>query len=171
MKLTLETERLILRPFEKEDAEAIFYGWASDPEVTRYLTWDTHESIEMTRALLEMWEKEYEQPDRLNFGIVLKEENRLIGGIDVVRYADGAPVIGYDLARAYWNKGYATEACRRVLDHLFSIGHDRVRIDAVRENTGSNRVIQKCGGTLTSTGTQHHDTKGDLVINRYIIRK
>ena len=57
MKLTLETERLILRPFEKEDAEAIFYGWASDPEVTRYLTWDTHESIEMTRALLEMWEK------------------------------------------------------------------------------------------------------------------
>ena len=36
MKLTLETERLILRPFREDDAEAMFNGWASDPEVTKY---------------------------------------------------------------------------------------------------------------------------------------
>lgn len=42
MRLTLHTERLTLRPFELEDAQAMFDGWASDPEVTKYLTWPTH---------------------------------------------------------------------------------------------------------------------------------
>lgn len=44
MKLTLETDRLLLRPFSVDDAEAMFNGWASDPEVTKYLTWNTHQN-------------------------------------------------------------------------------------------------------------------------------
>ena len=83
MKLTLETKRLLLRPFREEDAEAVFYGWASDPEVTRYLTWNTHENIETTKYVLGEWLKEYEQPERLNFAIELKSTGQLIGGIDV----------------------------------------------------------------------------------------
>ena len=49
MKLTLETKRLILRPFTIEDAQEMFFGWASDPEVTKYLEWNTHENIEETK--------------------------------------------------------------------------------------------------------------------------
>ncbi len=99
MKLTLETKRLLLRPFREEDAEAVFYGWASDPEVTRYLTWNTHENIETTKYVLGEWLKEYEQPERLNFAIELKSTGQLIGGIDVVGYHNGVPVIGYKFSK------------------------------------------------------------------------
>ena len=51
MKLTLETKRLILRPFTIDDAGEMFCGWASDPEVTKYLTWNTHKSIEETKKI------------------------------------------------------------------------------------------------------------------------
>ena len=46
MRLTMETERLILRPFVLNDAEAMFHTWANDPEVTKYLTWNPHESVD-----------------------------------------------------------------------------------------------------------------------------
>lgn len=171
MFLTLETERLGLRPFSLDDAEAMFSGWASDDEVTKYLTWTTHTSIEQTKALLARWVAEYEQPERLNFAIVLKEEDRLIGGIDVVRYVDGMPVIGYNLARAYWGRGIMTEACKRVLEYLFSQGYAAVKIDAMVENIGSNRVIQKCGGVLVKTEEDYHPLKDRTVsVNRYIVK-
>ena len=114
MHLTLETERLRLRPFRTDDAEAMFSRWASDDEVTKYLTWPTHTDVEQTRALLARWVEEYKKPERLNFAIELKEEgDRLIGGIDVVKYLEGVPVIGYNLSRAYWGRGIMTEARTR----------------------------------------------------------
>lgn len=171
MKLTLETERLILRPFRAEDAEAMFSGWANDDEVTKYLTWPTHTSIEMTKGIIARWLEEYEKPERLNFAIVLREEDKLIGGIDVVRYLEGVPVIGYNLSRAYWGRGIMTEACKRVLEHLFSLGYPEVRIDAMVENVGSNRVIQKCGGELLRTEDDYQPLKDRTVrVNRYIVR-
>lgn len=170
MKLTLETNRLLLRPFREEDAEAMFYGWASDPEVTRYLTWNTHENIETTKYVLGEWLKEYEQPERLNFAIELKSTGQLIGGIDVVGYDNGVPVIGYNLAKKYWNCGYMTEACRRVLEYLFAAGYQTVKIDAMTDNIGSNRVIQKCGGVLFKTKTTTRPLKQDTVtVNCYLI--
>ena len=172
MKLTLETDRLRLRPFRLDDAEAMFTRWTSDDEVTKYLTWLTHTDIEQTRALLARWVAEYEQPERLNFAIELKEEgNKLIGGIDVVHYDEGMPVIGYNLSRAYWGRGIMTEACRRVLDYLFSQGFEAVKIDAMVENVGSNRVIQKCGGVLVATEEDYQPLKDQTVlVNRYIVR-
>ena len=50
---TIETPRLILRRAKMEDAEAMFRNWANDTEVTRYLTWPPHESIEVTQSLLQ----------------------------------------------------------------------------------------------------------------------
>ncbi len=171
MKLTLETERLILRPFREDDAEDMFYGWASDDEVTKYLTWNTHKNIDTTKYVLALWIKEYEQPERLNFAIVLKSENKLIGGIDVVGYDNGIPVIGYNLAQKYWNHGYMTEACQCLLNYLFSNGYAEVKIDAMAENIGSNRVIQKCGGILVKTEENFVPLKNRTVlINRYIVK-
>ena len=172
MEPTLETARLILRPFRLDDAEAMFAGWTGDDEVTKYLTWPTHRSVEDTKALLARWVAEYERPERLNFAIELKEEgNKLIGGIDVVHYVDGVPVIGYNLSRAYWNRGYMTEACRRLLDYLFSQGYAEVRIAAMVENVGSRRVIEKCGGEYVDTVEDYLPLKDRTVrINRYVFR-
>lgn len=171
MELTLETERLTLRPFRREDAQAMFDGWASDPEVTKYLTWDTHRTVADTQYVIDLWVSEYEQPERLNFAIELKSDGQLIGGIDVVGYMDGIPIIGYNLSRKYWNHGYMTEACRCVLDYLFGQGYPAVRIDAMVDNIGSNRVIQKCGGQLVKTEETGRSLKNDTVlVHRYVVR-
>ena len=171
MRIELETERLRLRPFREDDAEAMFYGWANDPEVTKYLTWDVHESIDVTRYVLKMWVDEYEQPDRINFAIELKDSGELIGGIDVVRYVDGIPEIGYVLSKKHWGRGYMTEACKCVLKFLFSKGFPEVMITAQCENKGSNRVIQKCGGIYQGTGDFYIELKNDTVSrNIYIVK-
>ena len=172
MRLNLETDRLILRPFESSDAEAMFYGWANDDEVTKYLTWPSHTSIEITKQIIANWLLDYDKPDKINCAIILKENNELIGGIDVVGYEENhVPVIGYDLSRKYWNHGYMTEAFKALLSYLFSLGHQEVRIDAMIENIGSIRVIEKCGGIFLKKEALYRPLKGDTVyINKYVIR-
>ena len=173
MKCTLETQRLLLRPFSVADAEDMYNGWATDPEVTKYVTWNPHADLGETVALLERWVAEYEKPERLNFAIERKEDGRLIGNIDVCGYLDGpggTPVIGYCLARAYWGKGYMTEACRRLIDFLFEKGYKKIRIDALAPNAASNRVIQKCGGRFIGTEEAYLEKKGlKFTANRYVV--
>lgn len=175
MRLVIQTERLTLRPFEMSDALPMFLNWASDPGVTKYLTWDKHRSLEDTEAILKKWIEEYEKPERLNFAIELKSNHALIGGINVVGYLDGpkgTPVIGYASSRIYWGNGYMTEACKALLSYLFSKGYEEVRIDAVVENIASNRVIQKCGGQLVKVEEEFYPLKNQTFrINRYIVRK
>lgn len=146
---TLGTERLSLRKIKKDDAESIYRNWASDPEVTKYVTWPTHQSIEDTKKIMSVWLKEYENPKTVRFGIVLKKTNELIGMIDVVDYVNGVPEIGYCLSRKYWNHGYMSEACNRFVNYLFDICYKEVVIEAIDQNIGSNRVIEKCGFTFT----------------------
>lgn len=175
MKLTLETERLLLRPYERDDAEAMFHGWAGDPEVSRFVTWNAHKDVEETQRVIDRWIEEYEKPERLNFGIVVKDEGKLVGSIDVVGYlggVDGTPVIGYCLSRAYHNRGYMTEACRCVTDYLFSQGYEEIRIDAMAENPASIRVIKKCGGEYIGSQDEYFKTKDrTITIEQYIVRR
>lgn len=64
---TIETDRLILRQFTMDDAEAMFRNWASDDEVTKYLTWPTHSSMEVSKMVLEDWTSHYSEPDFYNW--------------------------------------------------------------------------------------------------------
>ena len=170
MKLTLETNRLILRPFNIDDAQDMFDNWASDSEVTKYLTWNHHTDIYQTKEILNIWIKQYEKIERINLAITLKETNELIGGIDVVGYLEGIPVIGYVISKKHWNNGYTTEACKKLIEYLFSIGHKKIRIDAVVENIASNKVIQKCDGKLFDTIEEFIKIKNDSVkINCYYV--
>lgn len=172
MKLTLETNRLILRPFKIDDASEMYNNWTSDSEVTKYLTWNYHTDIKQTKEILSIWINQYEKPERINFAIVLKETNELIGGIDVVGYLDGIPVIGYVLSKKYWNNGYMSEACKKVIEYLFELGHKKIRIDAVVENIGSNKVIKKCGGKLFDIVEEYNKTKDKTFrINCYYVEK
>lgn len=150
----METERLILRKLTIDDAEKMFENWTNDEEVTKYLTWLPHKSIEVTREILEDWLEDYEDPQTVRFGIELKENHDLFGEIDVVRYIDGVPVIGYASTRKYWGNGYMTEACKAMINYLFSLGHKEIRFEADVRNIGSNRVAVKCGFELS-----HQETK------------
>ena len=147
----METERLTLRYISEKDAPRIFDCWASKPEVTRYLTWPTHESVEQTKQILGMWIKAYEEPDCMRWGIELKATGELIGMIDVVEYIGGNPVIGYCSGPEYWGNGYMTEALHAVVQELFAVGYDEILIEAVKENIASNRVIEKAGFTYVGS--------------------
>ena len=145
---TLTTHRLILRPFRAEDAEDMYRNWASDPEVTRFLTWPAHSSVEVTRAVLAGWIPRYGQGDFFSWGITRKEDGRVIGSIAVVRLVPEteAAEIGYCLGRAFWGRGIMPEALRAVTDYLFDTAEvNRVTARHDVRNPKSGRVMAKAG--------------------------
>nr|AHF23875.1 GCN5-related N-acetyltransferase [uncultured bacterium Contig15] len=144
----LETHRLILRRFRIEDAEDMFSNWASDPEVTKFLTWPTHQNIDVTRWVLNDWIPHYEDGGYFNWAIEWKETGRVIGGITVVRLEEaiGEAEIGYNLGRAFWGKGIMPEALRAVIDYLFdTAGVNRICAGHDVNNPKSGRVMIKAG--------------------------
>lgn len=148
----LTTERLKLRRIREDDTQRIFDCWASKPEVTKYLTWHAHESVEQTKMVMGFWMKDYEEdPDCMRWGIEIDVTGELIGMIDVVGYMQGRPVIGYCSGPAYWGNGYMTEALRAVVAELFALGHEEILIGAMADNIASNRVIEKVGFTRVET--------------------
>ena len=82
---TIETKRLILRPFRESDAEPMFRNWASNPEVTKFLTWPTHETVESSKGIVGLWVNEYEIPKNYQWVIELKEIREPIGSISAVK--------------------------------------------------------------------------------------
>ncbi len=156
----IETNRLLLRPFEEGDAPAILRNWASDPEVTRYLSWQAFEEIAAAEALLRRWLEAYSSPMTYRWAITLKDKaGEPIGSIDLVHvdeYLEQGE-IGYCLARRFWNKGIMTEALSAVLRELASCGFMRVFARHDTRNPASGRVMEKCGMRLE--GVMHRSDK------------
>ncbi|MDD7733260.1 MAG: GNAT family N-acetyltransferase [Firmicutes bacterium] len=141
----IKTERLILRKLQESDLDA-FFAWASDEEVSKYVTFPTHQTKEDTRRILNLWLRQYEDEDTVRFAIENKDSAEVMGMIDVPRITpEGYPEIGYCSAKKYWGKGYMTEACKAMVDYLFERGYQKILIRARIENIGSNRVIEKTG--------------------------
>ncbi len=151
---TIETPRLLLRRFRPSDAEDMFRNWASDPEVTRYLTWPTHPDVEATRQLLRDWEAHYEDGAYFNWAIEDRQTGQVIGDISVVALNESieAADIGYCLSRAAWGQGIMPEALKAVMDYLFDVvGLNRVAARHDVNNPKSGRVMEKCGMRLEGT--------------------
>ena len=154
----LETDRLILRRYTKDDAEAMYKNWASDDEVTRFLTWPTHASQEITQSIIDEWVQRYANENYYHWTIVVKENGEEpIGDIAVVNIKEKASVahIGYCIGRSWWNKGITSEALKSVIDFLFDVvGVNRIEARHDTKNPNSGKVMQKCGmkyeGTLRS---------------------
>ena len=146
----LETEKLILRQFTEADAESVYRNWASDPEVTRYLTWPTHTCVEMSRWYMDFCVASYEVPSTFQWGIELKETGELIGNISVVHLDPESETaeLGWVLGRSYWGRGIMPEAARKVIDFLFDeVGVSVIRAEHDVLNPKSGRVMQKLGMT------------------------
>ena len=145
---TIETSRLILRRAVREDAESMFCNWASDPEVTKYLTWPTYEKVETAYQILDLWASEYEKSDYYQWMIVLKELGEPIGSISVVRQNDRVEEaeIGYCIGSRWWHRGIVSEALAAVIEYLFTeVGMNRVAARHDPNNPHSGGVMRKCG--------------------------
>lgn len=155
----LETQRLILRRFVLEDAVAMYKNWASDGEVTKFLTWPAHSSQEVSRSVLEEWVRSYQKDCYYHWAIVPRDNgDEPVGAICVTDIDEkvSSAVIGYCIGRKWWHRGITPEALQAVIDFLF----DRVEADRIEarhdpRNPNSGRVMAKCGmkyeGTLRSS--------------------
>ena len=142
---SIETERLLLRRLRYEDAEEIFYAYASKPEATRYHSWPTHKTIMDTERFLRHTQVGWATGTDYSFSIRLKESYRLIGSIGALNDY-GKIQFGYVLSPVQWNNGYATEAVQELMAVL------RQQPDVYRigtfvdvENVASQRVLEKSG--------------------------
>ncbi len=155
---TIETPRLILRPFTMDDAEAMFRNWASDDEVTKYLTWPTHSSMEVSKMVLEDWTSHYSEPDFYNWAIVRKENGpEPIGNISAVHIKEKTrcATMGYCMGRAHWGKGIMLEALSALIDFFFDeVGINRVEAEHEVNNPKSGRVMEKAGMRYEGTKRQ-----------------
>lgn len=144
---TIETERLILRRFTPADAEGMYLSWASDENVTKYVSWNAHKNPAETLALIQHWIREYDN-NSYNWVVELKETHELIGNISAisVRRRHNNCEIGYCYGSKYWNQGYATEALTAVIDYLFNTCEMHI-IEAKHHSTNpaSGRVMEKAG--------------------------
>lgn len=146
----IETDRLILRRFELPDAPAMFDNWASDGEVTKYLTWPTHADVSASEQIVGEWAGRYEEKNFYQWAIVWKNCGpEPIGAVSAVRWDGEVPVIGYCLGRRWWRQGIMTEALGAVLDFLFcQVGVDRIAAEYDTRNPHSGGVMRKCGMTF-----------------------
>lgn len=144
----LESGRLVLRKWKLEDAEAL-YKYASDSRVSELALWPCHESVEMSRFVIQ----EFFMPNPHNFAMILKETGEPIGCIGLVpsgeehfAHADREREVGYWIGYPYWGNGLTTEALKTFNVYC----RDCLRLKSLllttdSRNTASQRVAEKCG--------------------------
>ena len=148
----VSTERLVLRRPRPEDAEAIFASYASDPEVTRFVSFKCHVSLDETRAFLDFSDAEWSRWPAGPYLIERRGSGALLGSSGLMFETRRRAATGYVLARDAWGKGYATEALRGVVGVARSVGVLRLSALCHTEHAASARVLEKAGflreGTL-----------------------
>lgn len=146
----LETERLILRMWNKRDA-AQLYAYARNPNVGPPAGWKPHESLRESKTIIEqmfLTHSTWAIEDRVTGGI--------IGSIgleqDRMRKDVNSRELGYSMSEDYWGQGLMTEAARRVIRYAFEeLNLSVLMIRTSDSNRRSQRVIEKCGFTYEGT--------------------
>jgi [ribosomal protein S5]-alanine N-acetyltransferase len=162
--LPFESERLLMREFRESDFDSIRV-YAADPEVSRYMQWGPNDKT-ATRVYLDARleaQKLWPRPS-VEFGVELKSEGRLIGGLRLALQDDEGKTadFGYTYDRRYWRKGYATEAAQALLTVAFERLHlHRVWATCDTRNAGSLGVMRKLGMRHEGTFRQDVWQKGE----------
>jgi ribosomal-protein-alanine N-acetyltransferase len=147
----IETQRLVLRPVEEGDAEAIF-TYASNPSVAELTSWyphgDIHESLEYIRGYVQ---EHYRQQIPEPWGLVLKENPEMVigtAGISWHASSHHCMDLHYALSDTFWGNGLVPEACTAVVDYAFkNFRPKRIQARCGADNASAARAIEKIGFT------------------------
>lgn len=168
MNLILETERLLMRPIELSDAEALF-ALDSNPKVHLYLGNNPITEMEQVHGYIESIRNQYIQNGIGRFIAETKDTHEVIGwiGLKFITEPENNHVnfydIGYRLREEFWGKGYAYEGAKKWLDHAFGeMKIPTMYASAHTENIGSNKILQKLGLQQTEQFFWH-----DILCNWY----
>ncbi|MBE6887375.1 MAG: GNAT family N-acetyltransferase [Ruminococcaceae bacterium] len=163
---TIETERLVLRRFETDDAKDVYNNWACDDDVNRYMTSTSLTDPSQAQKAVDSWAARYND-EFYHWNITFKADPTVksAGFVCVVSNDDDAQKaeLGYCIGKKWWNKGYMTEAVKAVADYLFDqVGYNRVEVQYDADNPASGRVAQKCGMQYEGTLRQFMNNKGKI---------
>ncbi len=155
----LETDRLVLRDWQVDDAVDCLVLW-SNPEIT-HAGWTMKNSMEEINAAMHVWQQEQD-----SWAITLKDSGSVIGAIflsDINRHSRYRE-LEYAIIEDQWNRGYATEAVNAVLKHAFMEMELHIVAAACYDyNKRSIRVIEKCGFTYEGTLRKYSRNQSDSV--------
>jgi RimJ/RimL family protein N-acetyltransferase len=139
------TARFHLRPPLMSDAEAIFVSYAQDEQVTKYVPWTPHSSIDETNEFVQRCIRDWEEESAFPWAIIRIRDNCLLGMVEI-RIQGHRADLGYVIAQPDWSKGYATEAVQAVVS--WAIKQPKImRVWALCDvdNLASARVLEKVG--------------------------
>jgi RimJ/RimL family protein N-acetyltransferase len=154
--LILETERLLLRPFDLSDAETV-QRLASDWEVASMVPSIPHPYPDgAAESWIHYLKQASEKGNEIGFAIVRRVDNALIGSISLmINKTHQKGEIGYWLGREYWGNGYATEACKKIIEFGFcELKLNRLFAPVMTRNAASARVLGKAGLKYEGTARQ-----------------
>ena len=164
---TLETRRLILRPWREEDAESLF-RYASDPAVGPAAGWPAHTSVENSREVIRTI---LSKPE--TWAVVLKEgDGETVGSVGIFasgpEKSKGEPEIGYWIGVPFWGRGLIPEAVEELLRYCFEDREEeRVWCAHFEGNAKSRRVIEKCGFKYVFSQDTPMEQLGESRMSRY----
>lgn len=143
-----ETERICCRDIKEEDFYDI-HSYASNIEVIKYMIWGPNSEDETEDFMEEAMKCITDRP-RLKYDLVIidKKLKKLVGGvaINVVSQSNRTGEIGYCINPKFWRNGYATEATKAIIEFGFkTLKLHRIQATCDVRNTGSTKVLQKCG--------------------------
>jgi ribosomal-protein-alanine N-acetyltransferase len=141
----LQTARLILRRPGPADAEGIFAVYASDPIVTRYLSWPTHRTLADTRAFLAWSDAEWEKWPAGPYLVFSRDDRRLLGSTGLSFKSPQWADTGYVFAQREWRRGYASESVEAIVALAGSLGIHRLEAICHVDHRASARILEKCG--------------------------
>lgn len=148
--MTIETKRLILRPWREDDAGDL-YEFAKDPRIGPAAGWPVHKSAQDSREIIRSV-----LAVEGTYALTLKGDDRAIGSLGIMSVRnmpeyEGEPEIGYWLAVPFWGQGLVPEAVNETLRILFEEKkEERVWCGHYEGNEKSRRVIEKCGFKFVS---------------------
>lgn len=153
----LQTDRLVLRPFSMDDVMDVFL-YASNKDVTKYLTWEAHTDLLQTEKTI----KELYINSPGTYAIELRSENKCIGCIDLrLDKKNNKGSFGYVLNQNYWGQGYMSEALMITLNFAFAkLNLNRIQSTHYVGNEASGFVMQKCGMKYEGMGLEEVKVKG-----------
>ncbi|MDG1330732.1 MAG: GNAT family N-acetyltransferase [Crocinitomicaceae bacterium] len=149
-----ETDRLILRELQQDDAE-YFFELNNDPNVLKYTGDVAFKSVKEARDFL----KNYSHYAKNGYGrwvVIRKSDHEFLGWCGLRKNEEGYVDIGFRIFQAYWGNGYATEAAQKSIDLGFEkFGLREIIGRTADDNHGSFRVLEKIGMTFFKNGECH----------------
>ncbi len=166
---SLFTERLHLRQIRSSDAEALF-ALRSDPQVMEFIGREPYQSIDDAHAAIQRFQTLYENRDAIIWGMALKDDETLIGSCLFLHFGSEFHYAetGYELNRAYWRQGYASEAMAAILTYGFNeLGFHRIEAQIDPHNTRSRNLLLKLGFTYEGNLRQRYYNRGQFEDEHY----